>query len=96
MNTFSAKILMGCALALAAHSADAITQEEDTPTISVRYDDLDLSAPSGIKALRRRILDAAARVCATEYAGDPLGMGEEHACIQKATNKAIGQVKWPE
>jgi UrcA family protein len=96
MNTFSAKFLMVCALALAAHSADAATREEGTPSMRVRYGDLDLSAPSGIKALRQRILHAATRVCATEYGGDPLRMGLEHECILEATNKAMGLVKWPE
>jgi UrcA family protein len=87
---------MACAVALAAHSAEATTQGDGTPSISVRYDDLDLSAPSDIKALRRRILNAATRVCATEYGGDPLAMGLERDCIVEATNKAMGQVKWPE
>ena len=96
MNTFPAKILVVCALALAAHSASAATQGDDTPSIRVRYDDLNLSAPSGIKALRQRILDAATRVCATEYAGDPLEMNQEHACIRGTTDRALRQVKWPE
>lgn len=48
---------------LAALSANVAAQQVTAPTMNVRYADLNLRSPVGVKALDRRIAAAARSVC---------------------------------
>jgi UrcA family protein len=69
----------------------------DTSSRTVRYDDLDLSAPAGVRALYRRIQDAAGDVC-----GDSTEVGSRARsrswsdCVSVSIHDAVLAVRRPE
>ena len=96
MKTLSTRALLAGILAAASHTTHASgTDEEGGVAITVRYDDLNLSAPAGADALKRRVSKAAAQVCANQYGSDPLGKILWQGCVRRATDDALAQVKWP-
>jgi UrcA family protein len=58
---------LGLAALVSTTGASAQSVDTDTRSIEVRYDDLDLSAPAGVKRLETRVRSAAKRIC--EYPG---------------------------
>ena len=97
MKTFPTRELLTAilgAVSYATHASGA--DEQGSVAITVRYDDLNLSAPAGVASLKRRVSRAAAQVCADGYGSDPVGKRLQLTCIRRATDKALAQVKWPE
>jgi UrcA family protein len=63
------------------------------PSVIVRYGDLDLSSPAGVRSLYERIQHAAWRVC---LRSDPNARGiESMKCRQAAVGAAVGKVNRP-
>jgi UrcA family protein len=80
--------------ALALATARAVATSE--PSIKVRYDDLNLSVPSGVKTLELRIHQAAVQVCGP-YEGPMLLERAEvyRECVRDAFDRAFAQIHWP-
>jgi len=58
---------LGLAALVSSTGASAQNMMTETQSIEVRYDDLDLSAPTGVKRLHNRVRAAAKQIC--EYPG---------------------------
>ena len=82
-------LLMSVSL-VAATTADATPQSE-LRTEAVRYGDLDLTSPSGVRALDRRIAQAIDRVCNRGDVRDVQSMAEESRCRSNARHAANAQ-----
>src|SRR5258708_3617631 len=88
MQTFPTKILMTTFLAALSYSTHAFSADEyGGGTVTVRYDDLNLSSPAGVDTLKRRVSSAAAQVCPVPF-DDPVGRILQHSCISRAIDKA--------
>jgi UrcA family protein len=97
VKTFRAHISVMFVVALAAYCAStASAEEQNPPSMRVRYDDLNLSAAPGVEALKRRVLHAAMRVCGEQYAGDAFAVQLQHTCARRASERALAQIKWPQ
>jgi len=85
----------GLLLALGSTAAtQAFTPDESVPSIAVRYSDLDVSSDEGARALYRRILEAAQRVC-DPHSSDVMALLGEHYCRQQAIERAVHSVGSP-
>ena len=79
------KLILIAALAAASSAvAPAQGQSGDTRTARVAVANLDLGTPAGVKALDRRILQAAAELCGTPSAADPHGGRAYRRCVEEA------------
>jgi UrcA family protein len=97
MKTFPTRVLMTTILAAASYATHAVSAyEHGRVAVTVRYDDLNLSAPAGVNTLKRRVSSAAAQVCADKYGSDPIGRVLTESCVHRTTKRALAQVKWPE
>ena len=66
----------------------------DTPSVTVRYGDLDLSSPAGANTLYQRIQAAARQVCG--YPGaDLLEQASWRSCYRSAVGDAVRKVNSP-
>jgi UrcA family protein len=82
---FGAAVL--CTLTSAAGAA-----EEDLPTKTVRFADLNVTNPAGAKVLYRRIQAAAREVCQLPTSTDKHLVAAEVACIDQAIDNAVKTV----
>ena len=99
--TFSTKLIrLSAALGFAALTGASFAPASlaaslgDPPSITVRYDDLNLANNAGVEALYRRIRNAARDVC-DQAAGTAIGPGihrEWQQCYQNAVTDAVGKV----
>jgi UrcA family protein len=86
------------ALALAVGSAQAapgVDPATGAPTVSVRYDDLNLGTAAGAHALYRRIVSAAQQVCPRAEPWDMDLYRASHACQARAIERAVREVHDP-
>ena len=92
----SAKVLLTgaliFALPLAAQAAPTRSDLMTPASIEVRYDDLNLSATSGVETLKRRIQGAAGRVCSYLDLRQPRRISEYRECVREASDRALAQV----
>ena len=97
MKAVPTKALLVAILAAASHAANASgADEEGGVSVTIRYDDLNLSAPAGVASLKQRVSRAVEQVCAEQYGSDPIGRTLRQSCVRRTTVKALAQVKWPE
>jgi UrcA family protein len=85
-------IFMASAMGLAFYTATANVGDASSPAIRIRYDDLDLSSPSGIEVLRRRVVQAAKQVCGDYDALDLPRFARYQRCVTEATDRALAKV----
>jgi UrcA family protein len=71
------------------------TSNVDSLSVSVRYDDLNLSTTAGVDALYRRISSAARDVCPDIYSRDTQVALSAHRCQAAAIATAVSQVNSP-
>jgi UrcA family protein len=83
------------ALTLGALAPNAWAAElSEPPSITVRYDDLNLSTKRGVEILHRRINVAAQQVCGDGYEpGDLSRVSSYHRCVNAASEKALEKVQ---
>jgi UrcA family protein len=87
--------LAGLLLSLgSAAIARAAGPEEVVPSITIRYDDLDLATEQGTHGLYRRIVEAARKVCEPHDA-DALGRLAVRYCRQQTISRAVQLVGNP-
>ena len=97
IKTVPTKVLLTAILAAVSYDTHASSADESgQPSVTVRYDDLDLSVPADVASLKRRVYRAAEQVCADQYGSDPIGRTLWQSCVRRATRKTLAQVKWPE
>ena len=99
MKTIIAKSIVAISLAAAltgfSVSARAVTSAVKVRTVTVRYAELDLAKPQGVKALYVRIGGAAKRVCRADSSLRLRDRVDSSSCYQDAVGRAIEQVGLP-
>jgi UrcA family protein len=77
-------------LCLAGGAQAAPAQNDDVPSVVVKYADLNLDSEAGAKALLRRVNHAARMVCG-EQNDDPISRLDFAipACVRRATDQAV-------
>ena len=89
---------VGCfVVGLALHTAPAFAELSDNPpSLTVKYQELDLSKGAGAQELYRRIRHAAKAVCREAIDNRDLHeSGRYGKCVQDATDKAVREVNQP-
>jgi len=86
-----------CTLAFVATPAPAraATVLSDTPTIKVRYSDLNLSTDAGTTELYQRIARAAQAVCPSQYSLEFPAVAASRKCQADAIAQAVRDVNNP-
>ena len=80
------------AAALCTLTTPAVASEQDAPTKTVRFDDLDISKAAGAEVLYRRIQAAAQEVCLLYVSRDLHLVAVQRACIEQAIDNAVRSV----
>ena len=97
MKTVPTRALLAAVLAAVSYATHASGADEPSGgSVTIRYDDLNLSAPAGVASLKQRVSRAVEQVCAEQYGSDPIGRTLRQSCVRRTTKKALAQVKWPE
>jgi UrcA family protein len=81
--------------ALCGLSASVEAADQDVPTKTVKFADLNIANLAGAKVLYSRIRAAARDVCGASAGSDPILRGAVRACIDKAIDKAVNDVNAP-
>jgi|SRR5271165_3683244 len=87
-----------CALGTAAFGALSTSvqaSDQDLPSKTVRFADLNIQTPEGAKVLYHRIRVAARDVCEISVSGDPILNQAMHGCVEKAIDTAVKKVNAP-
>lgn len=101
MNTIiSTKLYtaMYCALGavgLCTLSTSVAAAEQDPPSKTVKFADLNIQTPDGAKTLYTRIQAAARDVCERSASSDPILNLSVHACVKNAIDTAVKKVNAP-
>jgi UrcA family protein len=83
-------------LAVGGVASSAHAQAIDSlPSVTVRYDDLNLASERGSQELYSRIVFAAREVCAAPDIRDLAGMAAAKVCREQAIAKAVNEVRSP-
>jgi UrcA family protein len=99
MNTVRTKlyaaicVLFGSA-AVGTPWTSAQAGEENPPSKTVKFADLDIRTPEGAKALYQRIRAAANQVCAPTYR-DPVLRDGVGTCVNSAIDNAVKKINAP-
>jgi UrcA family protein len=80
----------------AAATSQAAMPGDDTVSVTVRYDDLNLSSPAGVNALYSRISAAARQVCPDSHSRDLGAVLAAHRCQVDAVAKAVSEINSPQ
>ena len=79
------------ALVAASLSTPALAQDSSPTSLCVRWADLDLTTEAGLRALDRRISNAAATACGIPSSADPVGKRAVKQCRAEARDRAYSQ-----
>jgi UrcA family protein len=79
-----------------ATTSFAGTPSAAPPSVSVRYDDLNLTTPAGVNTLYRRISAAARQVCPDAYSRDLAVVAAADRCQANAVAQAVRAVNSPQ
>jgi len=74
----------------------AAAPSDEAPSVTVRYDDLNLANASGVDALYHRISGAARAGCPGEYTRDLRVLAGIESCRANAIAKAVREVNNPQ
>lgn len=95
MSTVASKFALAIVGVVASVASFAATPGVDAPSVSVRYDDLNLSTTAGVDTLYRRISAAARDVCPDIYSRDTHTVLAAQRCQAAAISRAVSQVNNP-
>ncbi len=79
-----------------ATTSFAAAPSVDPPTVSVRFNDLNLSTTAGVNTLYHRISVAARQVCPDVYSRDLAVVAAGDRCYANAVSQAVRQLKNPQ
>jgi UrcA family protein len=82
-------------LAVSAIAGASDPWSEEPPSVTVRYGDLDLSAPQGRSMLYRRLSHAARQVCPSADARELKATALSNACRTHAVRQAMRTIGGP-
>lgn len=85
-----------CAALTVASTAFAAAPSVDPPTVSVRFDDLNLTTDAGVNSLYRRISVAARQVCPDVFSRDLAVVTAGQHCQAAAVEKAVREINNPQ
>jgi UrcA family protein len=80
------------AAVLCTLTTPAVASEQDVPTKTVRFDDLNIAKAAGAKVLYRRIQAAAREVCPLSISRGVYLAAVQRACIEQAIDNAVRSV----
>lgn len=86
-------VAFATALLLAFVAVSNAHADEQVRSETVKFGDLNVTSPSGVETLYKRIHAAARRVC---FDGDPLQLNAVYTCTRKAEATAIAKVNLPQ
>lgn len=92
MNRVLASLLALLFASLAISSACFAGPYDQPARRLVFYDDLDLSTPAGIKAVNRRVEQAAIQLC-LDWSGPSPGAQRDLGCMANARTNALWQIE---
>jgi UrcA family protein len=85
-------LTLAAALLAASFAVPALAQENPSAiSLNVRHADLDLTTEAGVRALDRRIANAAATACGIPSSADPDGKRAVKQCREEARERAYSQ-----
>jgi len=91
------RLTLAAAAALAVAGLPAVPAAEPgaAPTVTVRYDDLNLTTDGGVRALYARLTRAAEMVCPDRFNRELARASGARACQAQAIDAAVAQVNNP-
>ena len=92
MTTVVSKLTLAVVSVVASVASFAATPSVDALSVSVRYDDLNLSTTDGVNSLYHRISAAAREVCPGVYSRELSVVAAAHRCEADAVSKAVSAV----
>jgi len=92
MTTVVSKLTLAVVSVVAPLASLAATPSADVPSVSVRYDDLNLSTTDGVNSLYRRISSAAREVCPGVYSRELSLRAAARRCEADAVARAVSDV----
>jgi UrcA family protein len=81
---------------ICAATAGAATADSDVPSVTVRYDDLNLSSEAGTRALYNRLVVAAKQVCPDDSSRQLATLQLVKVCREQAVINAARQIPSPQ
>ncbi len=92
-----AALLATTAAVVPASYAQVLMSDGQTPSVTVRYSDLNLATSEGSHVLYARLVDAAQRVCpAAGYMTELRQNRDRQRCISTAVEHAVKKIKSPQ
>ena len=85
-----------CAALAVAATSFAAAPSVDSPAVSVRFDDLNLTTTAGVNSLYRRISFAARQVCPDVYSRDLVVVAAGQRCQASAISEAVRKLNNPQ
>ena len=95
MSTVVSKFALAVVGVGASVASFAGTSSVDSPSVAVRYDDLNLSTTAGVDKLYHRISSAARDVCPDVYSRDTHTVLLAQRCQAAAIARAVTQINNP-
>jgi UrcA family protein len=92
----AAMLAAGVLAAVSAGAAKAATHDLDSPSVVVKYHDLNLATAAGNQVLYGRIVRAAAKVCPAEFVRDPRMAAMAQICRDQAIARAVYVIHSPQ
>ena len=92
MTTVVSKLTLAVVSVVASVASFAATSSVDAPSVSVRYDDLNLSTTDGVNSLYHRISSAARAVCPDAYSRELSLRAAARRCEADAVARAVSEV----
>lgn len=89
MRSQRSRFIAAALFTLAAAVANASSATVDVPSVEVSYGDLNLATPEGNRALYRRIVTAAEKVCPTTSAPGARFSSSHRTCVNEAIERAV-------
>ena len=95
-KSYMTALMTVLALGAAGVSQAAFAQSDDVASVKVQYADLNLSSPTGAKAMLQRIHQAANAVCGPQSTSQIDRMARLHeSCVKQAVSGSVRQLNVP-
>ena len=89
-------LLGSLGVAQATTPDNSVTLNDEVPTVTVRYGDLNLATETGVRKLYQRLSVAAQEVCQTPDARSLALLSYSHTCRANAIARAVHEINSPQ